>query len=178
MREWRSDILHGMKKHQPDLSQVSQIDWARLAAYIDGEGCISIKSVRGYDDLSRRVMYVDITVANTDPRLPQWAQSVFGGSVALKKRAASSRCSDCFHWNVASRWATSIVQGCLPYFIIKREQAEVALAFQQTIMPNHHFGGCKPRPIELIVLQQKFKDELSALKGTSSRRGTRTDRVQ
>ena len=63
---------------QPDLSQISQIDWARLAAYIDGEGCISIKSVAGYNAAARRVFYIDLAVTNTDVRLLSWLRSIFG----------------------------------------------------------------------------------------------------
>jgi len=44
----------------------------------------------------------------------------------------------------------------------------VALAFQSTILPGRPYG-VKGRPAELIAKQHAFKEELQALKGTSSR---------
>ncbi len=156
-------------KQQRDLSKVSQIDWARLAAYIDGEGCITIKSVHGAREASRRVMYVDINVTNTDVRLTAWLQQTFGGSVYLNHgNRGNVKWAPAAAWNVASKYAAEILANCLPYFIIKRDQADVALAFQSTILPGRPYG-VKGRPAELIAKQHAFKEELQTLKGTSSR---------
>lgn len=158
---------------QPDLSQISQIDWARLAAYIDGEGCISIKAVKGYNAAARRVFYIDVTVANTDFRLTAWLQRTFGGSSRASKPGSRPKGhAPVAQWNVASRHAANLIQYCLPYFIIKREQADVALAFQETILPGKPYG-CKGRPQELIDRQDAFKRQLIALKGTSGGRRPR-----
>lgn len=155
---------------QPDLSNVSELDWARLAAYIDGEGCISIKSVHGYHAAkSRRVFYLDVTVANTDPRLGQWLKTIFGGSVSVSKRGhLSPNWAPLITWTVASAHAAAIVLRCLPFFVIKREQADVALSFQSTILPGRPYG-MKGRPAELIARQQQHYEQLQSLKGTASR---------
>lgn len=157
----------------PDLSQISAVDWARLAAYIDGEGCISIKSVHGYNAAARRVFYVDVAVINTDFRLTQWLKDTFGGSVFMNKRHLNEpKWAPTAAWNVASKHAIAILERALPYFIIKREQAETAIAFQATILPGRPYG-CKGRPKELIDKQDQFKQRLTDLKGTSGRRGQR-----
>jgi LAGLIDADG endonuclease len=150
------------------LRNVSPIDWARLAAYIDGEGCISIASVRGNSLKSRRVYYANVAITNTDPRLIEWLKNTFGGTVYMQKRQ-TERHSDKFTWNAASRHAAVIVGYCLQYFIIKREQAETLLSFQRTILPGRPYG-VKGRPQDLIDQQHAFKDQLSDLKGTSSYR--------
>ena len=153
---------------QPDLSGVSTIDWARLAAFIDGEGCIRIAGVKGSKSYSRRVLYVEITISNTDLRLLQWLKNTFGGSVSMRPRAVE-KWSPAGAWVVGSRHAANILEGCLPFFIIKREQADVALAFQATILVDRRYG-CKGRPTELIDQQMQMKEQLQDLKGTSSRR--------
>ena len=154
---------------QPDLSNVSEIDWARLAAYIDGEGCIRIAGVRGATPYSRRVLYVEVTVTNTDIRLADWLRRTFGGSTHINnKRANQAKWSPATAWVVGSQHASKILERCLPYFIIKREQADVALAFQRTIITDRRYG-CKGRPIELIDQQHLLKEQLQTLKGTSSR---------
>lgn len=155
---------------QPDLSQISQIDWARLAAYIDGEGCIRIAGVKGSTPYRRRVLYVEVTITNTDLRLSAWLKSTFGGSVYINKQNRGNvRWASTTAWVVGSRHAARILEFCLPYFIIKREQADVALAFQRTIVVDRRYG-CKGRPIELINQQTTLQEQLQTLKGTASRK--------
>lgn len=157
------------RNHQPDLSQVSQIDWARLAAYIDGEGCIRIAGVKGSTPYSRRVLYVEVSIANTDLRLTDWLKKTFGGSVYVNNRRLDKpNWAQSSAWVVGSRWAAALLEGSLPYFVIKREQAEVALAFQATIVTDRRYG-CKGRPQELLDHQHALSAQLQSLKGTSSR---------
>lgn len=57
--------------------------------------------------------------------------------------------------------------GVYPYLLIKREQADVAFAFQRTIRR----WGVKGAPDSVILAQWRMKERLQALKGTASRRG-------
>lgn len=157
------------RNNQPDLSQVSQIDWARLAAYIDGEGCIRIAGVKGATPYSRRVLYVEITITNTDLRLTSWLKDKFGGCVYVNnKHTNKPNWSPSSAWTVASKYAATLLENAMPYFVIKREQAEVALAFQATIITDRRYG-CKGRPQELLDHQHALSAQLQSLKGTSSR---------
>lgn len=156
-----------MKPVQIDLTTISEVDWARLAAYIDGEGCISIKGVKGAQDWSRRVLYVDLTISNTDVRLVEWLLK-FGGSVHMGKQRNPEKWAVPYSWNAASRHAALLLTQCLPYFIIKRDQAEIALAFQRTILTDRRYGRAG-RPPELLVAQHQLREQLATLKGTSSR---------
>lgn len=116
----------------PDLSGIDPIDWARLAAFIDGEGCILLNRHQGK---RRRNMWLRVHVVNTDPRLPRWILDTFkAGSVTVHFKGNKAK-----NWRSSLIWqsncqsAEMILRGCLPYFIIKREQAEIALAFQATL---------------------------------------------
>lgn len=149
------------------LDGVTDIGWARLAMCLDTEGCISIKSVHGASGASRRVFYVDVTVTNADPRLPQWLQMVFGGSVTLRKKQRVHH-APCFVWNVAARHAAALLERALPYFISKRDQAEIALAFQATILVKFPYG-CKGRPAAIVQQQQQLHDSLAALHGNQGK---------
>lgn len=115
----------------------SQVDWARLAAFIDGEGHIRIHE--HYTTHARKhgwgpTLYVHVLISNTDPRLMVWLREVFGGAVNPNRGFKVGRpWKPDFRWTIASRFAAMILGGCLPYFILKKEQAEIALAFQATI---------------------------------------------
>lgn len=145
------------------LAAIPALDWARFAMCLDTEGCIAIKSVHGNRPWSKRVLYVDVVVVNTDPRLTQWLQQTFGGSVGVRRPQRAHHQPQTV-WNAASRHAAALLQHALPYFISKRDQAEIALAFQATILTDRRYG-CKGRPAELIARQYTLRESLAALHG-------------
>jgi len=109
--------------------EVSVIDWARMAVLIDGEGCISIGKQRVSAKHAYHCLYLSVT--NTDLRIVAWCNKTFGGSIHIKRRRSSSR-KECFQWVASSKRAEEVIRGCLPYFLSKREQAELALLFRET----------------------------------------------
>ncbi len=112
----------------------TEIDFARLAAYVDGEGSILI-SERHYKTSPYPGMYIILVVSNTDPRLLIWCKERFGGTFQVGDHA-KVRLMDYkipYKWHVSCNQAASIIEKCLPYFIVKKEQADVALAFQKTV---------------------------------------------
>lgn len=138
----------------------TDIDWAQLASFIDGEGSIRINEVPY--DRARKIYYncnLHVFISNTDIRLMNHFKSLFGGSIHVGNHKTNNH-RTCYKWCVAAKKAEAILKGCLPYFIIKREQAEVALAFRATIITNNS------NPISDSVKEQRheFARELSALK--------------
>lgn len=123
-------------------------------------------------------MYLNLAISNTDVRLARWLKEVFGGAIYAGKRL-KTQWAPCYHWYVTSRRAADVITGCAPFFIIKREQADVALAFQSTIAADRRYGR-KGRPAELLERQAALSAQLSALKGTSSRvpRGRNSQTIQ
>ena len=108
-------------------------DWVRLAAYIDGEGYIGILHTKGQRMKSVRYQ-LKMEVANTDIRLGAWCKERFGGCLSIQKtRKNRPKERPCYHWIVNSQIAASLLRQCLPYFIIKRDQAEIAIKFQETM---------------------------------------------
>jgi hypothetical protein len=142
------------------VAEPTQIDWARLAAFIDGEGCIRIASAKA-KNWKREHLYIDVRIANTDPRLAQWLSSLFGGKIYTSPRKKSTWAA-CFWWAISCKKAAALLTECLPYLILKREQAETALALQST-MTNR--WGVRGAPQEVIDLQQSLKVKLHDQKG-------------
>jgi len=107
----------------------TETDWARMAAFIDGEGCISL--------VEHRTVYtcLRIMVTNTDRRLVEWCKSLFDGHICEKKARKPTH-KPSYQWVVSSRAAAFVIKGCYPYFLLKKEQSEVALEFLTTINPS------------------------------------------
>ncbi len=133
--------------------RASQIEIARLAAFIDGEGCIMVNRTVG----QRKYVatYLIVVVTNTDPRLTQWCLKNFGGSVYSTKKVPPRR--DIYKWTVTCKEAEMVLRACLPHFVMKREQAELGLVYQETIGVN----GKKVLPSvrqERDLIRQQMKD--------------------
>lgn len=140
-----------------DLSQIPAIDWARLAAYIDGEGHISIQE--NIHRNGRRYQYIRVIVTNTDPRLISWLLARFGGGLMRGSQPLKANWRRAFKWSASCRHAEAILQHCYEYFITKRDQAEIALAFQATLQL---YRRGNPLPAETQALRDRYRDQLSA----------------
>lgn len=126
---------------------------------IDGEGSIQIqrgvrKSKSGY------AMHVVVEISNTDPRMMKWLRDLFGGTVRCKGDAPSPRRYICFKWQATGINAHVILTKCLPYFIIKRGQAETAIAFRETVLINKgRVGNSEELYAVQEMLHKKLKEQ-------------------
>lgn len=136
----------------------SELQWAQLAAFIDGEGAILLNK---FNRIDRKDMWLRVVLANTDLRLPKWCKDIFGG-VFLAEPRRNPKHSACFRWHVSCQHAAWVLAGCLPFFIIKREQADIALAFQETL------GGPGIRVSEEVKARREgMRQQLHAMKRVS-----------
>jgi len=141
----------------------THLDWARLAAFIDGEGTIAIKNLR---TKSGRYSQLIVAIANTDPRLPMWCRENFGGLLY----ACDSNANKSAKWRRSYRWIThsaqaeTIIKNCLPYFLLKKEQAEIALAYRKTFRCKGGKGSARIISDADLALRQGYRTELHRLK--------------
>jgi hypothetical protein len=107
------------------MNRKHQLAWA--AGFIDGEGCIMI--VRNTAKTSRGVYYtLRINVAQNDPRPLEILSALFGGNVRKRKVKSPLR-THCWEWTISTMQAAHALQQMLPYLVVKREQAEIAIRF-------------------------------------------------
>lgn len=149
-----------------DLIGTPLTDWAKLAAFIDSEGHIRVVSKKQkVKDRIYQQEYLEVTVCNTSPLLMQWLTRLFGGSVQPKQRRDGDK--PAWLWYVAARQASTILQGCLPHFVIKRDQADLALAFYATMKRY----GVKGTPDHIRAERHELRTKLRVL----TARGLRAD---
>ena len=125
-----------------------------VAGVLDCDGSIWISVNRS----PKRAQYtLRVSVTNTRRALPQWFCDHFGGSVGeYTKRNAKWK--DEYRWNAAGLSALPVLQVCLPYLVIKREQALLAIEFASTIIP-----GTRPIPESYRKLREDLYDKMSQL---------------
>jgi len=147
----------------------TQIEWAMMAAFIDGEGSVLIQS-RGScaekDKLRNpeAALYLVITVANTDARLILWLLERFGGSFSDSTGKKNFDCGrkTCYHWTASSNRAAWILYNCLPYFVIKKEQADIGIQLQETML-RVRGRGIELSP-EVVSTRKRLKQNLLIMK--------------
>lgn len=104
-----------------DKFPITEADRAYLAGIIDGEG-----SIMAHHHKSSGAWMVIVTVANTDLRLIDWLDARWHASVC-RQRPGTGGHKDCYAWTVTNRRVVPVLEAALPYLVLKREHAEIAL---------------------------------------------------
>jgi len=114
---------------------MTETDLAYLAGIIDGEGCISVsENPRN----GRKYYRLILDVTNTNDILMQWLEDTFGGIVRTNYARAENR-SNLHGWTVSGKQCQELLAMVLPYLIIKKAQAELALAMNI----SDYGGSCR-----------------------------------
>lgn len=136
------------------ITRASEIDLARFAAFLDGEGNVNLTFGHTSQNPKRKDVMC-ISVANTDARLMRWLLDTFGGSIYAQKpvpREGRFSKKVWFTWRLHANKASLLLQHCEKYLIIKQEEARLAVKFQATFCKTGFVIGRKgiPRGLSLI----------------------------
>lgn len=115
--------------------QTSKTKCSYLGGLVDGEGniCIWRTEARAHDYKTSGKTYssfnLRLHIANTSVTLMKWLVSNFGG-VYHMKREATERHAAAYEWRPKGEGNTKrVLLAILPYLVIKREQAILALKY-------------------------------------------------
>lgn len=116
----------------------SSLEWSYFAGLFDGEGCIRIV----WHNMKRRKTrwQMNLAISNTHRDVLLWVQGTFGGGVYSEERKVPNQRRRFQWYSNHSSMQYRLLEGMLPYLIIKKEQAEIALAFLQTTKNSHVSG--------------------------------------
>src|ERR1700747_2590374 len=148
-----------MAKRKPTV--LSETDRAYLAGIIDGEGSIMMihhKPRPNGNGTKWEYWVLRVSVANTDIRLIIWLLEKFGGGFSTGKNKRPNQ-KDHYQWRLDSKRAEPILRAALPYLILKREQAELALKMIST----YKLVGCKGHPPETIEYRRELATRIKEL---------------
>ena len=100
---------------------------AYMAGFVDGEGCIRVAL-----NQSGKYPFYQLTVRvyNTNCIVPNFFKQSFGEAVRINKRNNPNH-RPLFMWQASCRLACSCLKQLEPYLMMKREQAQLAILFQE-----------------------------------------------
>jgi hypothetical protein len=127
-------------------------NYAWAAGFFDGEGCVSVV-------LYRERFMMRLYVGNTDVRPLYIFKGLFGGSIGARG-AKIPNAKPAYYWQATSQQALTALREMLPYLVVKRGQAELALQFGELIRPR---GGNVPLTEEEVNQRVIIMAELGRL---------------
>lgn len=145
-----------------DYSKISEIDWARLAAYVDGEGCLSIAYSGGYNYGKSTFYRARLAIGQADVRLVNWLKTNFGGTLAVHIHPDQNRVSKraVYYWSIEGQGMEEILKRIRQYLIVKVEQADLIMAMRQTMT----FKSRRKVPQEVLDKRADIKKQLEHIK--------------
>lgn len=143
-------------RFHPPTREQSPYDLAYLAGIFDGEGCIIISPGPQHQ--------IRMDVTNTHRGVIDWLRDTFGGRVQATKRGQYRRI---YRWGASHRRAVALLKFLLPYLHVKKEQAELAIAYQEhrdtTLLTDGRNLKAGVPPDEYAI-REGYRQRLSALK--------------
>lgn len=140
------------------------LDLAWAAGFFDGEGHVGIHRSRVRRNDGQATYSLQLSLAQIDRRLAARFQSVMGGQ--LRRYAitqSGNRAPFKTVWYAWGQEASRVLVAMLPYLVGKREQAEIAIAFQRTKKSNERPSRI-PTSDEQIAWQRSQSDALKMLR--------------
>lgn len=149
---------------------------AYLAGLIDGEGSIESQQERQLRGATPRfVLRVSFTFATEEPlrTVSSWL-----GTRYSVHAATDDRRSPRFRSHIYKSVAVALLKRCLPFLILKRRQAEIILAIENTRKANSTVRLLRPgrigaprMPSDAVAKMQELHTELRSLKSNKKGRG-------
>ena len=134
---------------------------AYVAGLLDGEGSIVIgvgKTRKGSPQY-----WLQVGITNTDRPLIDWLHQNLGGHISDNSHSPSRRrMRPCWVWRVMSNEAAAFLLRVTPHLRVKRQQAEIAVAFQKHMRTAKRLGPKSLSPEEIAV-REAFRTRLRAL---------------
>lgn len=114
------------------MKTTSIADLAWLAGIIDGEGSIFIMK-QGRKDREREFNYIlRISVQSTDGIMAKECLNITGEGACFDNPTSKESQSNTYKWQVSGKKAKHVLENILPFLRVKKDQAIVAIDFQNT----------------------------------------------
>ena len=124
---------------------------AYAAGILDGEGSVCLGRRYGLRD--QHAWQLRITVGNTSKALTDWLLVTLGGNARLGLPGTGGH-KPVWYWELWAIEASRLLRAVLPYLVIKRRHAEVALEYREAVR-NNDTGAMQALEQEITALNRK-----------------------
>ena len=103
---------------------------AYAAGLLDGEGCIRIETGKGGKRAVSISYWLRVSITNADEPIVIWLKQYFGGQIHIHQQK-NPKWKVSYIWRITAVEASNFLKLLLPYIQIKKNQAEIAISFQE-----------------------------------------------
>lgn len=139
-------------------ARAEKVAWA--AGFFDGEGCISISRNRKRQPARLQCIVVQKSITPIEEYCELWPK----GGVNITHRNQPSGRVGYYRWTISGANAADMLQEMYPYLLEKKDQAYLAIEFQDTVNAARFKYGKKGLPPEALAYRNQVAEKLSALK--------------
>jgi hypothetical protein len=141
---------------------MDKCDIAYSAGLLDGEGCIGINKTQ-HPTSVRPYYTLIVQIVNTDKRMIHWLKDTWnmGAAVVIPSKRVNHK--PLWRFVVRARKARDFLEAVCPYLVIKGEQAEIGIEFQDS-MDSNHVGQGRPLDKGQITNREKLHNRLMKMK--------------
>lgn len=126
-----------------------------IAGFFDGEGNISISPHRVSEEHKGPYLVLIINITQVDRTPLEHIAALYGGNIRIH-RPANTNWSVVHRWNITARSALKFLEDIVPYLIVKREEALIAIEFQKL----KKLGSRYARNPEVRELEWNYRNDL------------------
>jgi hypothetical protein len=144
-------------------SEIPQEELAYAAGFFDGEGSIGVYSYRKDQTNNGGGKYgsMSISISQRKRETLDWLVDRFGGSVYLN---GTHKPNPIYQWRLNAKQGADFLRAILPWLRDKRDQAELALKFAETVRVNPVDGIHSPLTNEEKEARLEIIEELKRMK--------------
>lgn len=139
------------------LMKLKETEKAYLAGLIDGEGCIYITTTK-----KRYFRLSIILVGAVHDHIEEIARIADVGSTHYQKRKKPY--ADLTQWHISSNESLGLLKAILPYLILKKEQAKLAIRFQEHMNNSPNYNKWHPIPEAVLDYRLQLANMLKEMK--------------
>ena len=138
---------------------LTETERAYLAGFFEADGCVNIGTRKG-KQAATVSHFLQVIIAQSDKDfLQRWRDKLDLGSLH-KAGAGGLAKKEHWRWHLSDRQSEQLLNLILPYLDMKRDQAEIALAFMKTKSK----GGRRRTPQSVLDLREQYKQALQDAK--------------
>ncbi len=141
--------------------------WEYLAGFVDGEGTITIKKTKYGGGHQNDRFCLLLELANTNKTILQFVRRKVGGWIGFCAKHTTNK-RDSWKWCLWSGNAAKVISRILPYLHIKRQQAKLAIKFQDVIERTNKKGHRIPLTHRELETRRNLWRKILSLNGHRS----------
>lgn len=148
----------------------NNITLSYAAGIVDGEGCITLSKCKKKNSKNCLKYKMTVVVSMCNPKVPEFLHNNFGGALnTYKWSGPKSNVRLPIHiWQIHTQMAGWFLKIILPFLLIKKEQAKLAIEYLDNVR-REHIGGCKGFSDEFHKYQEEVWLKLKELKKDGGR---------